>query len=157
MTRTSLTSSPRDLRAPYALLPRLLRHYRPLGALRHPIPRRRQRPPSASPRRGDRQDRIAVWDAHAWTVFHWLNLDEVRGVAPSSGAGCRTCGPPRLWLAPRLHPRPLLLCICETSNRPRVLWMFDWRSWTYALLGSVVAFWKYIFLLSYWSHDNHIF
>jgi hypothetical protein len=37
------------------------------------------------------------------------------------GAGCRTCGPPRLRLAPRLHPQPSLLCIWETSNRPSML------------------------------------
>jgi hypothetical protein len=35
----------------------------------------------------DRQDRIAVWDARAWIVLYCLNLDEMRGVASSSGGG----------------------------------------------------------------------
>ncbi|KAK3155963.1 hypothetical protein QOZ80_2AG0101060 [Eleusine coracana subsp. coracana] len=76
---------------------------------------------------GDRHGRIAVWDARARAVLHWLNLDETRGVAPGSGGGVQDLcwihhgsG----WLLASIHG-PSLLCIWETSNNPRVLWMFD--------------------------------
>ncbi|XP_062218149.1 uncharacterized protein LOC133918327 [Phragmites australis] len=76
---------------------------------------------------GDRHGRIAVWDARARAVLHWLNLDEARGVAPGSGGGVQDLcwihhgsG----WLLASIHG-PSLLCIWETSNNPRVLWMFD--------------------------------
>uniref|UniRef100_A0A0D9VBZ7 Uncharacterized protein n=1 Tax=Leersia perrieri TaxID=77586 RepID=A0A0D9VBZ7_9ORYZ len=76
---------------------------------------------------GDRHGRIAVWDARARHVLHWLNLDETRGVAPGSGGGVQDlCWIHHAsgWLLASVHG-PSLLCIWETSNNPRVLWMFD--------------------------------
>ncbi|TVU33503.1 hypothetical protein EJB05_25326 [Eragrostis curvula] len=76
---------------------------------------------------GDRHGRIAVWDARARAVLHWLNLDETRGVAPGSGGGVQDlCWIHHAsgWLLASIHG-PSLLCIWETSNNPRVLWMFD--------------------------------
>ncbi|RLM80940.1 hypothetical protein C2845_PM12G02080 [Panicum miliaceum] len=76
---------------------------------------------------GDRHGRIAVWDARARAVLCWLNLDEVRSVAPGSGGGVQDlCWVHHAagWLLVSIHG-PSLLCIWETSNNPRVLWMFD--------------------------------
>uniref|UniRef100_A0A0E0CF81 Uncharacterized protein n=1 Tax=Oryza meridionalis TaxID=40149 RepID=A0A0E0CF81_9ORYZ len=76
---------------------------------------------------GDRHGRIAVWDARARLVLHWLNLDETRGVAPGSGGGVQDlCWIHHAsgWLLASIHG-PSLLCIWETSNNPSVLWMFD--------------------------------
>uniref|UniRef100_A0A0E0JVA1 Uncharacterized protein n=1 Tax=Oryza punctata TaxID=4537 RepID=A0A0E0JVA1_ORYPU len=76
---------------------------------------------------GDRHGRIAVWDARARLVLHWLNLDETRGVAPGSGGGIQDlCWIHHAsgWLLASIHG-PSLLCIWETSNNPSVLWMFD--------------------------------
>ncbi|RLN08112.1 hypothetical protein C2845_PM11G14000 [Panicum miliaceum] len=76
---------------------------------------------------GDRHGRIAVWDARARAVLCWLNLDEVRSVAPGSGGGVQDlCWVHHAagWLLASIHG-PSLLCIWETSNNPRVLWMFD--------------------------------
>ncbi|XP_006646857.2 WD repeat-containing protein 11-like [Oryza brachyantha] len=76
---------------------------------------------------GDRHGRIAVWDARARLVLHWLNLDETRGVAPGTGGGVQDlCWVHHAsgWLLASIHG-PSLLCIWETSNNPRVLWMFD--------------------------------
>ena len=76
---------------------------------------------------GDRHGRIAVWDARARAVLCWLNLDEVRSVAPGSSGGVQDlCWVHHAagWLLASIHG-PSLLCIWETSNNPRVLWMFD--------------------------------
>ncbi|WVZ77962.1 hypothetical protein U9M48_025749 [Paspalum notatum var. saurae] len=76
---------------------------------------------------GDRHGRIAVWDARARAVLHWLNLDEARSVAPGSSGGVQDlCWVHHAsgWLLASIHG-PSLLCIWETSNNPRVLWMFD--------------------------------
>ncbi|KAL6888632.1 hypothetical protein ACP4OV_009658 [Aristida adscensionis] len=76
---------------------------------------------------GDRHGRIAVWDARARAVLHWLNLDEARGVAPGTSGGVQDlCWIHHAggWLLASIHG-PSLLCIWETSVNPRVLWMFD--------------------------------
>ncbi|OEL29402.1 hypothetical protein BAE44_0009580 [Dichanthelium oligosanthes] len=76
---------------------------------------------------GDRHGRIAVWDARARAVLCWLNLDEARCVAPGSGGGVQDlCWIHHAsgWILASIHG-PSLLCIWETSNNPRVLWMFD--------------------------------
>ncbi|KAG2648387.1 hypothetical protein PVAP13_1NG032305 [Panicum virgatum] len=76
---------------------------------------------------GDRHGRIAVWDARARAVLCWLNLDEVRSVAPGSGGGVQDlCWVHHAagWLLASIHG-PSLLCVWEASNNPRVLWMFD--------------------------------
>ncbi|CAL5060395.1 unnamed protein product [Urochloa decumbens] len=76
---------------------------------------------------GDRHGRIAVWDARARAVLCWLNLDEARSVAPGSSGGVQDlCWVHHAsgWLLASIHG-PSLLCIWETSNNPRVLWMFD--------------------------------
>ncbi|KAL5208008.1 hypothetical protein ABZP36_032443 [Zizania latifolia] len=70
---------------------------------------------------------MAVWDARSRLVLHWLNLDETRGVAPGSGGGVQDlCWIHHAsgWLLAAIHG-PSLLCFWETSNNPRVLWMFD--------------------------------
>jgi WD repeat-containing protein 11 len=76
---------------------------------------------------GDRHGRIAVWDARARAVLHWLNLDETRGVAPGTAGGVQDlCWIHHTseWLLASIHG-PSLLCIWETTNNPRMLWMFD--------------------------------
>ncbi|KAF8677082.1 hypothetical protein HU200_046543 [Digitaria exilis] len=76
---------------------------------------------------GDRHGRIAVWDARARAVLCWLSLDEARGVAPGSSGGVQDiCWVQRDsgWLLASIHG-PSLLCIWDTANNPRVLWMFD--------------------------------
>ncbi|CAM0947087.1 unnamed protein product [Alopecurus aequalis] len=76
---------------------------------------------------GDRHGRIAVWDAHARVVLHLLTLDESRSVAPGTSGGVQDlCWIHHAsgWLLASIHG-PSLLCIWETSNNPRVMWMFD--------------------------------
>lgn len=76
---------------------------------------------------GDRHGRIAVWDARARAVLCWLNLDEARSVAPGSSGGVQDIcwvHHDSGWLLASIHG-PSLLCIWDTANNPRVLWMFD--------------------------------
>nr|BAJ97189.1 predicted protein [Hordeum vulgare subsp. vulgare] len=76
---------------------------------------------------GDRHGRVAVWDARARAVLHLLSLDESRSVAPGTSGGVQDlCWIHHAsgWLLASIHG-PSLLCIWETSNNPRVLWMFD--------------------------------
>ncbi|KAF7083409.1 hypothetical protein CFC21_087207 [Triticum aestivum] len=76
---------------------------------------------------GDRHGRIAVWDARARAVLRLLSLDESRSVAPGTSGGVQDlCWIHHAsgWLLASIHG-PSLLCIWETSNNPRVLWMFD--------------------------------
>jgi WD repeat-containing protein 11 len=69
---------------------------------------------------GDRHGRVAVWDARARAVLHWLNLDDARGGVQDLCWIRHASG----WLLASIHG-PSLLCIWETSHNPRLLWMFD--------------------------------
>lgn len=68
-------------------------HRRPLDAPRHAIPQRHDdddcRPLCLAV--GDSHGYIAVRDACARAVLHWLNLNKAHDIAPDSRGGCRTC------------------------------------------------------------------
>lgn len=105
----------------------------------------------------DRQDRIAVWDARVWTVLYCLNLDEMRGVASSSGGGVQD-----LWstTAPAgTSPPSTALAALHMGDVQQTERALDVRLKELNLIPTWLSssFSKIHFLLSYWSHDSHIF
>ena len=138
------------------LFPRLLRHHHTLGDPRTPSLDDDDRRPLRLAAR-DRQDRIVVWDARAWTVLYCLNLDEMRGVASSSGGGVQD-----LWstTAPAgTSPPSTALAALHMGDIQQTERALDVRLKELNLIPTWLSssFSKIHFLLSYWSHDSHIF
>jgi hypothetical protein len=80
-TRSTFSSCP---------LPPRLYHHRPLGATRHAIPQRHDDDDDCRPLRlavGDSHGCIAVRDACARAVLHWLNLNKAHDIALGSRGG----------------------------------------------------------------------